>query len=144
MFSTRGIDLLEPTLDTETVGVWLLCMQARWWTGSPSCLHPLGHTLEAPLWKVSLRWKAGSCAGVQLGQTLLSEISFRMSGELSLATPKLKLSGKWSDWNPGYRGVSAEEGRGGLDLTLGARYQTGLIPIFMGEKFRSKREGFDL
>ena len=35
--STRGMDLSELTLDTETVGVWLLCIQARRWTGNPSC-----------------------------------------------------------------------------------------------------------
>ena len=35
--STRGMDLSELTLDTETVGVWLLCIQARRWTGKPSC-----------------------------------------------------------------------------------------------------------
>ena len=47
--STRGMDLSEPTLDTVKVGVWLLCMQALMWTGIPSCMHPLVHTLEFPL-----------------------------------------------------------------------------------------------
>ena len=27
MFSTSGMDLSEPTLEMETVGAWLLCMQ---------------------------------------------------------------------------------------------------------------------
>ena len=52
--STSGMDLLEPTLETVTVGVWLLCMQARRWTGIPSCMHPLVHTLDNPLLNINL------------------------------------------------------------------------------------------
>ena len=35
--SSRGMDLSELTLDTDMVGVWLLFIQARRWTGKPSC-----------------------------------------------------------------------------------------------------------
>ena len=42
----------------------------------------------------------GRIMGVQVGKTLLLKMSFRMSGELSLATPQLRLSGKWSAWKP--------------------------------------------
>ena len=37
----------------------------------------------------------------------------------------------------------AVEGRGGLGFTLGDLYRTGFIPMFIGEKFMSNREGFD-
>ena len=59
MFSTRGTDLWLPTLDTVKVGVWLLCMQARIWTGIPSCMHPLVNTLDFPLKNNCLHLKAG-------------------------------------------------------------------------------------
>ena len=42
-FSTNGIDLSEPILDTMTAGIWLLCMQALCWTWNPSCLQPGTH-----------------------------------------------------------------------------------------------------
>ena len=118
-------------------------MQVWRWTGNPLCLHPLGNTLKVLLWKNNLDWKTGSHAWVQLGQTLLSEMSFRMSGELSLATLQWKLSGKWSDWNSfvvhgvqgrlGGSGEVLEEGWGGFVLAVGGPYQIGLIPIFTGE-----------
>ena len=59
--STRGIDLLDPSLETvkdgvldpslEMVkdGVWSLCMNTCRLRGTPSCLHPMGHTLDAQL-----------------------------------------------------------------------------------------------
>ena len=63
-FSTKGLDLSESNLDTETVGDWLLCMQAQWWTGNPSCLHPLGHTLEVSFmlfsWMAVGTWRLGA------------------------------------------------------------------------------------
>ena len=47
--STRGIDLLDPSLETVKDGVWSLGMHTCQLTGSPSCKHPMGHTLDAPL-----------------------------------------------------------------------------------------------
>ena len=55
-YSTRGIDLSDPSLETVKDGVWSLCMHACWWRGTPLCSHPMGHTLDAPLWKFNLHW----------------------------------------------------------------------------------------
>ena len=48
--STRGIDLLDPSLESVKDEVWLLCTHACRLRGIPLCSHPMGHTLEALLW----------------------------------------------------------------------------------------------
>ena len=47
------------------------------------CIPCMGHTLEAPLKNTNLHFKAGSWEWVEVGQTWRSEISWRMSLELS-------------------------------------------------------------
>ncbi len=94
MFSTKGIDLWSPPQIKRQWGARLLCMQVLQWTGSPLCLHPLGNTFEVVLWKNNLHWKTGSCALVQLGQNLLSEMSFRMSGGTQLGDPAVEVEGE--------------------------------------------------
>ena len=89
-----------PCLETVKDGVWLLCMQACWWRGAPSCSHPMGCTFDALLQQVNLHWKECLCTLAQLGHALVPEMSFRMSGQLNLATPQLELRAKWLDLNP--------------------------------------------
>ena len=54
MDSTRGMDLLDPSLETVKDGASSLCLQAAPWRGNPSWVHPLVQILE-------VQWKATAC-----------------------------------------------------------------------------------
>ena len=59
-------------------------------------------------------------------ETVKDEMSFKMSGELSLATPQSKLRAKWLDSNPGQ--CKRTQGRVGCwRFVLGGRPVRGLV-----------------
>ena len=89
--STRGIDLLDPSLETVKDGVWLLCSVHACMSVERSFIvftSPAAHLG----WVVVVGYLAlegGFCTLVLLGHALASEMICRISGELNLATPHL-------------------------------------------------------
>ena len=56
MDSTRGTDLLDPSLETVKERVSSLYLQAAQWRGSPSRVNPLVQILKVPSKKTCLQW----------------------------------------------------------------------------------------
>ena len=113
IFSTRGIDLSDPTLETEMVGSSSLCLQVKQLKGYPFWEHFLGKILLVPSQKADLQWKSIWWLQQQLGQTLVLSTVLIISAELSFLTPHFQLRWKWSDSKPlmeqrgqGLRGLS--------------------------------------